>query len=122
MNAEIAQLENRLRTAMLTSDIEELDALIDDRLLFVGPDTRLYRKADDLELHRSGVQKITRLDFEDVLIELHGKTAITMVVAYLAGVFKGQGFEGRYRYSRTWVQGDAGWRVVSGSVCLLPAP
>jgi Domain of unknown function (DUF4440) len=38
--------EHRLRDAMLAGNVAELDALIDDRLLFVGPDGGVYSKAE----------------------------------------------------------------------------
>jgi len=121
MPTEIHQLEERLRAAMLTSNVAELDALIDDRLLFIGPDGNVYRKQDDLELHRSGAEQITRADFEEIQVETHGLVAITTVRANMAGTFKGAAFEGRYRYIRTWVRGESGWRIVAGSVSLIPA-
>jgi ketosteroid isomerase-like protein len=121
MHTEIRQMEERLRSAVLSGNVVELDALIDDRLLFVGPDGGVYSKADDLELHRSGAERITRFDLEEVLIELHGATAIAIVQANLAGVFKGQAFDGHYRYIRTWLRKEQSWRIVAGSVCALPA-
>ena len=60
MDTEIHQAEERLRAAMLTGDVSELDALIDDRLVFIGPDGGAYTKEDDLELHRSGAERVTR--------------------------------------------------------------
>lgn len=117
MHSDIAYLEERLRTAMLTSNVSELDALIDDRLCFIGPDGEVYGKADDLESYRSGAKRLTRIDIEDVLIEQYGSTAITVVLANLAGILSGQAFQGRFRYTRTWVRGDLGWTIVSGSVC-----
>lgn len=119
MDAEIRQMEDRLRGAMLTSDVARLDALIHDRLLFVGPDSGVYRKNDDLELHRSGQVRLRRLDLRDVQIELHGSTALAVVLADLTGVFKGQEFEGRYRYIRTWVRSGEDWQVIAGSVCAV---
>jgi ketosteroid isomerase-like protein len=121
MDTEIRQLEDRLRVAMLASDISELDVLIHDRLLFVGSDCVVYRKEDDLELHRSGQEKLTQVDLKDVQIESHGSTAIAVVVADMAGIFKGQEFEGRYRYIRTWTRSSEGWRVIAGSVCAVAA-
>ncbi len=44
---EIRVAEACLRSAMLASDGQQLDHLIDDRLLFVGPDSRVYSKQDD---------------------------------------------------------------------------
>lgn len=117
---QLEQIEARLRQAMLTSNVAELDALIDDRLLFIGPDGNVYHKADDLELHRSGAEKITHLEFEQVLIEQHGQTAVVIVLAMMAGELQGQPFAGRYRYSRTWVQRERGWQIVAGSVCAVP--
>jgi ketosteroid isomerase-like protein len=112
----IEQLEQRLRQAMLASDVHALDALVDDRLLFVGPDGALYSKAQDLELHRSGVQRIHRLDFAELAVETHGSFAVATVLADLEGSFDGQRFEGRFRYLRTWAGRGADWKVVAGSV------
>ena len=54
IEAQIRACENRLYAAMLTSDVAELDVLISDDLLFVGPTGELATKAMDLDLHRSG--------------------------------------------------------------------
>lgn len=48
---QIADMELRLRNAMLASSVHDLDRLLDDRLLFVGPDTNLSGKADDMALN-----------------------------------------------------------------------
>ena len=117
---EINQQEERLRIAMLAGDVQALDALIDDRLIFIGPDGGVYGKQDDLDLHRSGQQKITKVAPGEVRIELYGEAAISTVQAKLAGTFKGQAFEGNYRYIRTWLRTDRGWRIVGGSVCAVP--
>lgn len=117
---EIREAEHRLRAAMLASNVAELDTLIDDQLLFIGPDGNVYHKADDLDLHRSGEERITRVDIEDMQIELHGSVAITVVVTNMAGTFKGETFGGRTRYIRTWLRGDSGWRIVAGSVRAIP--
>jgi ketosteroid isomerase-like protein len=117
MESEIRQAEERLRDAMLTSDLTALDALIDDQLLFVAPTGVVIRKIDDLALHRSGAQRFTRLDLDEVFVSVHETTAITVVLASLAGSSNGTAFEGRFRYTRTWVRGEKGWRVVAGSVC-----
>ena len=42
MENEIRQMENRLREAMLASNVAELVALIDDRLLFIGPASAVH--------------------------------------------------------------------------------
>lgn len=120
METEILQAEERLRTAMLAGDVSELDALIDDRLLFVGPDGGAYSKADDLELHRSGAERVTRIDVAEIQVRMHGSTAVAMVVADMAGEFQGTAFAGRFRYLRVWVRAEQGWKIAGGSVCAAP--
>src|SRR3982750_4193895 len=48
---EIVALEARLRDAQLSADVEVLDKLIHEDLLFTGPDGQLATKAQDLEAH-----------------------------------------------------------------------
>ena len=54
--------EAALRRAQLASDVTELDRLLDEVLVFTGPDGDLYSKADDLDAHRTGTVRITRLE------------------------------------------------------------
>lgn len=118
----IQEYEERLRVAILQSDVDELDVLIDDDLLFVGPDGGIYTKADDLQLHRSGAQRMSQADWHSVEVRSYGTTCITAVTAQLSGTFMGEPFSGLFRYVRTWVQQDGVWRVVGGSVSAIAAP
>ncbi len=119
---QIREYEERLRVAMLHSDVAELDALIDDALLFVGPDGGVYTKVDDLALHRSGAQRLSQADWQVVELRSYGTTCVTVVTAQLSGTLMGAPFSGLFRYVRTWVQQEAGWRVVAGSVSALAEP
>ena len=57
----IAELEGRLREAMLASDVDVLDTLLADDLTFVDATGKVWSKADDLNAHRYGIQRIERL-------------------------------------------------------------
>jgi len=119
---QIQEYEERLRLAMLRSDVTELDALIHDDLLFVGPGGGVYTKADDLHLHRSGSQRMSRADWQAVEVRSYGTTCVTAVTAQLAGTLMGESFSGRFRYLRTWVQQEGVWRVIAGSVSAIATP
>ena len=58
--------ERRLQAAQLASDVPALTELLDDSLLFTGPDGGLYTKEDDLNAHRSGHQVLHKVE-EEVL-------------------------------------------------------
>jgi hypothetical protein len=113
---DLLDAERRLQAAQLAADADALDALLDDRLVFTGPDGRLYSKQDDLEIQRSGRQRLTRVDAEDVQGLVDGSTGVTWFLGTVAGVFLGAEFSQRVRYTRTWVRGADGWRVVAAHV------
>jgi ketosteroid isomerase-like protein len=108
--------ETALREAQLASDAEALERLIDDALVFTGPDGGVYGKADDLEAHRRGIIRITRLDPSEEQIQEFGDLAVVTVRMEMAGTFHGQLFGGPYRYTRMWRAGPEGWRIVAGHV------
>lgn len=58
---QIELLEQRLFQAMLTSDVAELDDLLSDDLLAIGPDGQPASKADDLATHRAGIIHFTAM-------------------------------------------------------------
>ena len=118
----IGALEEQLRLAMLRSDVSVLDALIADELLFVGPDGSVLGKTTDLELQRSGAQRISQLDITELLVRDHGEVAVATVMAVVAGTFNEQPFSGRFRYMRTWARTGIGWQIVAGSASLVANP
>src|SRR4051812_50102867 len=75
--SDLLEAERRLQAAQLAADADALDALLDDRLVFTGPDGRLYSKQDDLEIQRSGRQRLTLVDPEDVQALVDGTTGVT---------------------------------------------
>lgn len=109
--------ERALQRAQLAGDADTLDALLDDRLVFTGPDGALYSKQDDLDLQRSGGQTMNRVEEEELAVLVDGTTGVTWFLGTLAGVFKGEPFVARVRYTRTWTQDDAGrWRLIAAHV------
>ena len=117
LTIELREAERRLQAAQFAADASALDALIDDRLVFTGPDGVLYSKDDDLELQRTGGQRLTRVDEENLRVLVDGRTGVTWFLGTLEGVFKGQEFTARVRYTRTWIHtAGHGWRLIAAHV------
>jgi len=117
-DAEVVALEARLRSAQLDANVDVLDQLISDDLLFTGPDGNLATKSQDLEAHRSGVVRFRNHQPQDLRIRRVGKdVAITALLARLAVEIAGNVARGTYRYTRVWHREEDGkWRVVGGHV------
>ena len=118
-NSDVEQLEERLRRAMLASDVTELDGLLSDRLMFVTPDGATLGKEGDLDAHRSGLIRISALTPLERYIELFGMTAVVNAEMEMAGSFAGAPFAGRFRYTRVWHHDGAQPKVVAGHVCAV---
>ena len=112
--------ERRLQAAQLASDVAALDDLLDDRLIFTGPDGKLYGKQDDLRVHRTGTQVINTLHEEELTMLVAGETGITWFLGRLSGSIDGTPFEARMRYTRTWVRDtERGWRIIAAHASII---
>ena len=113
--------ERALRAAQLTGDVTALERLLDDSLIFTGPDGAIYGKLDDLDAHRRGLVRITRLDPSEERMQRHGSVAVVSVRMEMSGTFHGAPFAGPFRYTRVWREQPEGWRIVAGHVSAVLA-
>jgi Domain of unknown function (DUF4440) len=114
--------ERQLQAAQLASDVTVLDELLDDDLLFTGPDGSLLSKEDDLKAHRSGWQKLRQLDELDLRVRVVGSTGVTWVLMALAGSIGPDSFDGRVRYTRTWTHdAETGWKILTAQATFVSA-
>jgi hypothetical protein len=110
---EVYAMEVRLREAMLSGDVELLDSILVDDLIFTNQDGQRLSKADDLAAHRSGRLKITKLDISNQHVRPSGTCAIVAIAANVAGSFDGHRFVGLFSYTRVWQNVGGNWKVVA---------
>lgn len=116
----ILACEDALRDAMMANDVAALDRLLDDALVFAGPDGAVLGKPDDLDAHRARRLRLTRLDPSDRHVVRCGATAVVSVRMEIDGTFDGAPVGGALRYTRVWCLRGDGWRVVAGHVSAVP--
>jgi ketosteroid isomerase-like protein len=113
--------EHQLQAAQLNSDVDALTRLLDDSLLFTGPDGSLYTKDDDLRAHASGAQALTKLEEEDLRITVNGNLGVTWFLGTIEATVAGKPQQARMRYTRTWLRDDtATWRVIAAHASIVP--
>jgi hypothetical protein len=79
-DTEITALEADLRAAQLGADVNALDRLISDDLLFIGPDGALATKAQDLAAYRDGVMRVTMHEPEELHVRRVGAEVAVVVL------------------------------------------
>jgi hypothetical protein len=116
--AELITAEHRLQDAQRAGDVAELDRLLDDRLVAIGPDGARYHKQDDLDAYRSGTSVVEELVEEGLETLVVGSTGVTFFTGRVSGTFGGAPFSARMRYTRTWAY-ENGWRIVAAHIAVL---
>ncbi|RQS32722.1 nuclear transport factor 2 family protein [Burkholderia sp. Bp8990] len=114
VRAVIEPYETALRAAMLANDVDALDTLLDDELVFTVPSGQVISKHDDLSAHRAKLLRLDTLDIRETQAKAIGEMILTTTKAMLAGCFDGTAFNGTFAYTRLWRRSGSGWRVVAG--------
>lgn len=112
--AEIIDCEERLREAMLTSNVENLNLLIADDLLFISHFGEIVSKDQDIEVHRSGNLKFTEIEILDQRIRPMEKSAVTLTRVRISSIFGTESVTGEFWFTRVWEYRKNNWQVVSG--------
>ena len=117
--SQVIASENSLLEAMKTNNVERLDALLHDDLLFNGPTGETATKAIDLQNYRSGNIHLHTVASSDRIVHLIGDTAVVAVTVTLKGDYLDQALDGKFRYIRVWRFAESSWKVIAGSVVPL---
>lgn len=113
MEEEVLGTEKELQRAVLAGDLEALDRLLAEDVLYIGPDGSKSDKEADLRYIRTGGVVFTSLEASET--EVHAispEVAVLRVRLKLGLVVHLQPFEGAYRYLRVYAKREGRWQVV----------
>lgn len=112
---QIVQLEEKLITAMLYSDVAVLDQLLHADLIFVNHAGMLITKSEDLAPHLSAELTFSEIVTSDQQITILDDVAVVSVFKHIIGHYQGEEFEIRVRSLRTWKKFESSWMVIAAS-------
>lgn len=95
------------------SDVAGLDKMLDPGFVLVHSDGRVQYKADYLDELRTKSRVNGEIRNQDVVIREYGNMAVVNGVSVQSGVSNGKPWNGRFRFTRVWVQRDGVWVMVS---------
>ncbi|MDR0235768.1 nuclear transport factor 2 family protein [Acinetobacter sp.] len=111
----VLYFENKLLEAMKNADIDVLDELLHDNLIFNIPTGQTITKAEDIESYRLGVMTIHEISATEYVIKTIENISTVAVTVYLKAKYAEHAIDGQFRYLRVWKRTDHSWKVISGS-------
>lgn len=112
---QIIECEKRLLASLKSGDIEVLDELLHEHLIFNIPTGQTITKSMDLENYQSGIMTVSEVLATDQVIQLMEDTATVAVTIYLKAKYGDQPIDGKFRYLRVWKLFGHSWKVIAGS-------
>jgi hypothetical protein len=116
----VVEAENKLFSAQLVSNVDQLDQLLHDDLVAVAPTGQILTKEMDLNSHKAKTMIIEDASTEIDDIRIMGDTALSIVTMTAKGKMMGTPLEGKFRYFRVWKRFDGTLKVIGASFMQLP--
>ena len=117
VETQMVKVEERLRQAMLASDVSILNELLAPEIIITSHLGELLGKQDNLAAHESGLIKIHELKPSEQRIQIHGEVAIVSVRMQLSGTHNGSPANGDFRFTRVWAISSSGtWHIVAAHI------
>lgn len=116
----VVEAENKLFSAQLVSNVDQLDQLLHDDLVAVAPTGQILTKEMDLNSHKAKTMIIEDASTEIDDIRIMGDTALSIVTMTAKGKMMGTPLEGKFRYFRVWKCFDGTLKVIGASFMQLP--
>jgi hypothetical protein len=112
--ARVIEYEEMLRSAMLSNNIELLEELLSDELIFVNHLGQWLSKEEDINVHRSKSLDIAGMEVLEQEVKLFQELAVTVTKVALNGALAtGESIGGEYSYTRVWKDVEGKLKVVS---------
>jgi ketosteroid isomerase-like protein len=113
--SDITEIEEKLLKAIQSSNINFLENILHNDLLFLLPSGEILTKEMDLHSHRSGEMIVERIVPTLEELKIFEDTAIVIIVYETKGKMLGNPIEGKFRYLRIWKNFPDGLKVIAGS-------
>lgn len=117
--AQIIDAEERLRQAMLASDVSALNELIAPEIMITSHLGELLTKQDDLAAHASGLFRIDELNPSERKIQLYPEVAIVSVRMQISGSYNDSPANGDFRYTRVWASFHGTWQIIAAHISMV---
>jgi ketosteroid isomerase-like protein len=109
---QVLELGQQWAAAEASGDADQLDRLLGDDFILVGPLGFVLDKQQYLGSRRSGDLKHASLTWEDVTVRVYGEAALAVGSQTQRSTYQGRDASGRFRVTQIAVRRPGGWQMV----------
>lgn len=103
LETQIIEAEEKLKLAMLDSDVNALNELLANELIFTNHLGQVFTKQDDINAHQSGIINIETITPSEQKIKLiDSNVAIVTVKVNIIGSYAEIKSNSNFRFTRVW--------------------
>ena len=117
----VLDLEQRRWRALVAGDLEELDRLFDDAMVYTHSNGMVDSKQSYLGALRDGVFRYVDIDVQEAVPHEYGGTVVVTGTALATSESAHGRLVSPLRYSGVWAETDGEWRFVAWHSCPVPA-
>lgn len=111
----IADLEEKLLDGFKRTDLNTLDLLFADGMLFHDQYGNVLDKEMDLDTYRSGMIKINKINVSKREIRVFESIVIVSASLFIKGSYSNILLNDKYQWLRVWGKVREDWKVISAS-------
>lgn len=121
LQSKVVELVERLRQAMLHSEVSVLDELIAPELIFTNHLGQLITKPDDLASHQSGALQLKALTPSEQHIQINHGFVVVSVLMHFLGAYESTPIDFSIRYTCILAAASGGsMQIVAGHATAVP--
>ena len=109
----IQSLEDRRHQAMFAGDVETLDRLLSDRLIYTHSSGRTDSKASYIRSIKEGALRYRKIEPQEPDVEIYADTALVADRASLDVWISGARRSVTICYLSVWIKDGNGWQLVA---------
>lgn len=109
---ELATVESQWNQSIVANDVKEIGRYMSDDWVIIGTEGGIVSKSSFLEWVRSGDLVHSRMDFENLRMQIYGDTGVITARGTSAGSYKGEAFSFYEWATSVYIKQEGKWRCV----------
>jgi hypothetical protein len=122
MGQAVSALQDKVNTALLSSDGRTLDDLVSPTAVIIGPRGFMISRDEWIDVHQSADYRQVKLETLEATVHAYDSAVIHCDVMDSECLYQGQTITGHFQVTHVWVTDHQRWQLASVQYTALQTP